>query len=255
MTRSQIVAPGPTDQLVRLPDGRIVPPPPGWDLLPPGDAVLTRRVKAAGPTWTVQVRRGRKLFSHGVWAPAENVAAAREQVGAQRSTDSYQKRRESERKRRDAKQEVYAGEFQRAVLRFLDFAHPYAELAEAIARRVTDHAVPIGSGTVARTERIPIAERAEAAVIAWMRHHTTAYDRLRIERVKGRRREVRRMLAERSRDLLDAYRRGHEVEHSICPLYRAVADEPKGGAANAPATPPASGSDRSAPTPPRSADG
>ena len=33
----------------------------------------------------------------------------------------------------------------------------------------------MGSGTVARTKRCPLSE-AEAAVIAWMRHQTTAYD-------------------------------------------------------------------------------
>ena len=49
-------------------------------------------------------------------------------------------------------------------------------------------------------------------------------------REKGKRREVRRLLAARSRDLLDAYRRGDEVEHSVCPLYRAVvaAEDPPG---------------------------
>ena len=32
---------------------------------------------------------------------------------------------------------------------------------------------------------IPIEQRAEAAVIAWLRHQTTAYDHMTIERVKG----------------------------------------------------------------------
>ena len=36
----------------------------------------------------------------------------------------------------------------------------------------------LGSGTVARTERIPIHEWAEAAVIAWMRHQTTGYEQM-----------------------------------------------------------------------------
>jgi hypothetical protein len=67
-----------------------------------------------------------------------------------------------------------------------------------------------------------VEERAEAAVIAWMRHQTTAYDHMTIERVKGRRREVRRMLAERSRALLDAYRAGREVDPAGCPLQRAL---------------------------------
>jgi len=48
---------------------------------------------------------------------------------------------------------------------------------------VSQHATPVGSGTVARTERIPIQQRAESAVIAWMRHQTTAYDNMKIARV------------------------------------------------------------------------
>jgi hypothetical protein len=44
-----------------------------------------------------------------------------------------------------------------------------------------------------------------------------------IERVKGKRREVRRMLAERSRALLDAYRAGRAVDAATCPLQRALA--------------------------------
>src|SRR5262245_39270744 len=48
-------------------------------------------------------------------------------------------------------------------------------------------------------------------IIAWLRYQTTGYDDLKIPRVKGKRREVRRLLAEQSRRLLDAYRRGAEV--------------------------------------------
>jgi hypothetical protein len=94
-------------------------------------------------------------------------------------------------------------------------------LAERLAEAVTIHATPVGSGTVARTQRIPVGERAAAAVIAWLRHQTTAYDSLVIPRVKGQRREVRRQLAEHSRRLLDRYRRG-EVAAPACPLRRAL---------------------------------
>jgi hypothetical protein len=87
---------------------------------------------------------------------------------------------------------------------------------------VTTHATPVGSGTVARTERIPIERRAEAAVIAWMRHQTTAYDSMPIPRVKGKRREVRRMLAARSMELLARYRRGDPAAVS-CPLAVSLA--------------------------------
>jgi hypothetical protein len=58
-------------------------------------------------------------------------------------------------------------------------------LDRVLAQAVTDHATPVGSGTVARTKRIPVEQRAEAAVIAWMRHQTTGYDGMVIPRVKG----------------------------------------------------------------------
>ena len=64
---------------------------------------------------------------------------------------------------------------------------------------------------------------AEAAVIAWLRHQTTGYDSMRIPRVKGKRREVRRMLAQRSNELLASYRRGEgEKGESGCLLSRAL---------------------------------
>ena len=74
---------------------------------------------------------------------------------------------------------------------------------------------------VARTQRIPIEQQAESAVIAWLRHQTTAYENMKIPRVKGKRREVRRMLAEHSRRLLEKYRAGHEAD-STCPLQQAL---------------------------------
>ena len=54
------------------------------------------------------------------------------------------------------------------VLAFLRFTAANEALARELAARVTAHATPVGSGTVARTERIPVERRAEAAVIAWM---------------------------------------------------------------------------------------
>lgn len=225
----RIVAPGMAEHLVRMPSGEQRPVPAGWAFLPAGDAFCTRRVKQGGPTWTVKVRRGRRDISLGLYADAGRIEAARAEVAARRAAPEHQERLEKDRARRAARETEYAGEFERAVTRFLDFAPMYRELAEAIAARVATHATPVGSGTVARTARIPLAQRAEAAVIAWMRHQTTAYDRMRIERVKGRRREVRRALAERSRDLLEAYRRGVEVDPAVCPLYRAVSGSASAG--------------------------
>jgi hypothetical protein len=221
-TQTRIVAPGPDDRSVRTDSGELLPVPPGWELLPPGDAGLTRRVKAGGPTWTVQEKKGRKIFSRGVWAPAERIASVRTGLDAERSTDAYAKRRVADTKRREKKQDEYVEDFFASVLAFLQFAPCHQAVAEKLALAVTTHATPVGSGTVARTERIPIEQRAESALIAWMRHQTTAYDNMKIERVKGKRREVRRMLAEESRRLLKGYRAGAPVNAALCPLMRAL---------------------------------
>ena len=219
---SLIVAPGPDVRSVRAAGGNLLSVPAGWVLVPPGDAGLTRRVKAAGPTWTVQEKVGRRTFSRGVWAPAANVEHAATNLATERATPRYARRREADARRRAEDQAQYVRDFTRAVLDYLAFHPRFAPLAGQLARAVADHTTPVGSGTVARTERIPVDQRAEAAVIAWMRHRTTAYEHMSIPRVKGKRREVRRLLAGRSRALLDAYRAGRDVDPASCPLRRAL---------------------------------
>ena len=179
-------------------------------------------MKAAGPSWVVIEKRGRKAFSKGLWAPREHIEAARAALEAERSTEAYAKRREADVARRERGHAAYAQEFEEEVFAFLRFAPRWAELAREVARRVAAHATPVGSGTVARTERIPIDERAQAAVIAWMRHQTTRYDDMTIERVKGRRREVRRELAEISRAVLEMHRANAPHAPKACTLCSAV---------------------------------
>ncbi len=214
--------PGPTPNTVKAADGKVLTVPAGWVLLSPGDAALTRRVKAAGDHWVVQEKKGRKVFSRGVWAPAANIERIQVELEAERSTESFAKRKEADAKRREKAQEIYVEDFTGAVVGFLAFHPNHTDLAQRLAKVVADHATPVGSGTVARTKRIPVEQRAEAAVIAWMRHQTTAYDSMKIPRVKGKRREVRRMLAQRSKELLARYRRG-EMNGEECPLKRALA--------------------------------
>lgn len=206
----------------RTATGAIVSPPADWACLPPGDAGLTRRVKAAGPSWQVIEKRGNKSFSQGLWAPANNIANARMALEQERATPQYARRREADTRRRAEQQQLYVGEFALAVLQFLNFSETYSGLALQLADRVAAHATPVGSGTVARTERIPIEERAEAAVIAWLRHQTTTYDQMKIARVKGRRRQVRRELAELSHALLDRHRIALLHPAAECPICRAM---------------------------------
>jgi hypothetical protein len=227
MPESLVFSPTKEPRVFLAPDGRRVSPPDGWACLPPGDAAITRKVKAAGPSWAVLEKKGRKVFSKGLWAPRENIERAREEVARTRETPEYARTRAQAVVRRERDQAEYVTEFADAVLAFLRFSKEWQPLAVHLAKRIAAHATPVGSGTVARTKRISVEERAEAAVIAWMRHRTTAYDSMQIARIKGERRAVRRALAEVSRAVLDLHRR--DVPHGLeCPLCKSiVADAPR----------------------------
>lgn len=209
-------------RVVRTAEGYPLDVPAGWELLPPGDAMLTRRVKAAGECWVMQEKRGRKTFSRGIWAPADRIATIKAEVAATRADPSYEKKLSAGRAKRAVEQTQYAEDFEAAIRDYLAFAARHRALSKRLSKRVADHAVPVGSGTVARTKRIPIDERASAAVIAWMRHHTTDYDRMSIPRVKGKRREVRRKLAKQSVAVLRPYRTDAPIP-ADCPLAAAMA--------------------------------
>ena len=212
---------GPTPNTVRSPDGKVLTAPEGWILLPPGDAALTRRMKAAGDHWVVAEKKGRKIFSRGIWASGATIERIRADLEAERSTESFTKKTEAAAKRREKVQIEYVEDFLCVVVTFRAFHSNHSDLADQLAKAVTEHATPVGSGTVARTKRIPVEQRAEAVVIAWMRHQTTGFDGMVIARGKGKRREVRRMLARRSHDVLERYRRGEAIPET-CPLMKAL---------------------------------
>jgi hypothetical protein len=212
---------GPTPNTVRTADGKVLKVPDGWALLPPGDAALTRRVKTAGDYWMVAEKKGRRKISRGLWAATITIERIRADLEAERSTESFAKKKVADARRREKVQAEYVEDFHGAVVKFLAFHAMHSKLADGLAKAVADHATPVGSGTVARTKRIPVEQRAEAAVVAWMRHQTTGYDSITIPRVKGKRREVRRMLARQSHALLERYRRGESAPEN-CPLKKAL---------------------------------
>lgn len=222
--QNRTVRPGRTERTVLTEAGRQLDVPEGWVLLPPGDGPLTKSVKAKGPTWLVRVKFKKRFISKGIWAKGEHILAAKNELEAKRSAPGYAKKREQALARKEKKHQGYVQDFYAEVLDFLDFHSRYTSHAEQLARAVTELATPVGSGTVARTERIPLQDRARSAVIAWMRHQTTGYDRMAIARVKGRRREVRRELASRSIGLLQLYREGKDIPRS-CPLQKALTAE------------------------------
>jgi len=51
---------------------------------------------AAGPTWTVQQTRGRKLFSLGVGAPTASIEAIRQELAVEREKPQSAQRRKSD---------------------------------------------------------------------------------------------------------------------------------------------------------------
>lgn len=215
------VTPGPTKNTVRTAKGKVVTVPAGWILLRPGDAALTRRVKAAGAHWVVAEKKGSRVVSRGVWTAAATIDRLRTKLEAERSTEGFAKQRTAAALRREKAQAKYVEDFHAAVVEFLRFHKNHAQLAERLASAVTSQATPVGSGTVARTERIPIQQRAKVAVLAWMRHNTTTYDSLVIPRVRGQRRDVRRKLAGQSNKLLERYRSARSAPQE-CPLTKAL---------------------------------
>ena len=159
--------PGPTPNTVRTSDGKVLTVPEGWTLLPPGDAGLTRRVKAAGDHWVVQEKVGRRMFSRGIWAASATIDRIRAELEAERSTEGYAKKQEAAARRREKVQAEYVEDFLGAVLAFLGFHPAHADLADRLARAVTEHATPVGSGT----EWIAVERKAEAAVMALTEGH------------------------------------------------------------------------------------
>lgn len=220
-TEIRTVAPGREPREVKTDTGVFLKPPSDWVLVPPGDPALSRRVKAGGPHWLVQEKKGRRTFSQGIWAPKARVDAISAALETERADPAYQRKLDAARGKRAEEQVSYAADFELEVFNFLDFASCHADLARQMAKLIAAHATPVGSGTVARTKRIPVEERARAATIAWMRHQTTGYDDMVIPRVKGKRREVRRELAQRSKQLLERYRRGQPIAAG-CPLQTAL---------------------------------
>jgi hypothetical protein len=146
---SATFTPGPTVNSVRSADGKVLTVPEGWVLLPPGDAALTRRVKAAGDHWVVAEKKGRKVFSRGIWASAATIQRIRADLEAERSTEGFTKKKDADARRREKAQAEYVEDFLGAVVTFLAFHGNCADLASRLARAVTDHATPVGSGTVA----------------------------------------------------------------------------------------------------------
>lgn len=201
--------------------GKLLIPPSGWIFLAAGDAGITRKVTSKGEYWRVQFKKGRRLMSKGIWAPEATIEIATHEMNETRNTEAYKKKRISSLKSVEKKRKIYESDFEEEIVRFLNFHTKYKELSLLFAKAVAELSNQVGSGTVARTQMISIEERAAKAVVAWMRHQTTAYDNMKIPHIKGERRLVRKTLAKQSIKLLENYRNGEEVNLNS-PLHKAL---------------------------------
>ena len=211
-----------SDRRLKDKTGSFFSVPAGWENLPAGDASVTRKMKSLGPTWTVQEKKGRKAFSHGVWAAKEQIEEAKILVEAQRADPKHQKKLAQLKVRREEKETVFGENFQQEIIEFLNFDQKHHLLVEQLSKLVKEHAVPVGSGTVARSSSVTLDDKAALAVMAWMRHQTSTYDSTSVARIKGARRELRRQIARQSERILVKYRSGDDVDFEVCPLYKAL---------------------------------
>jgi hypothetical protein len=146
------VRPGPGPRQVINEKFTVETVPDDWSLLPPGDAAMSRRIKQDGPSLTVIEVKGRKRFSRGIWAPTHRIEAMRAELERERQDPAHAKKLEAGRRRRAAAQENYELDFRDAVIRFLNFHPQHAHVAHTLANLISEHATPVGSGTVARTQ-------------------------------------------------------------------------------------------------------
>lgn len=159
------------------PEHGVLEAPEGWELLPAGDAFVTRRVKAAGLYWSLwQPRdcghRHRRLV--GLLAPAGAIAQARAE--AVETAERRAGRRAQGAAYRARKEAGYVDQLTEAVVAYLDFAPRYAELARDIAGEAAGRAGEVGSGRVGRTRTLSLEQRAALAARALIRHRCTDYE-------------------------------------------------------------------------------
>jgi Uncharacterized conserved protein (DUF2293) len=159
------------------PDHGDVEIPESWEFLPTGDAFVTRTVKSTGKYWLCWQPRS-KHRSHrrllGLWAPTEAVAAARRR--AIETAEKRAKARQGAAGTRVRDNVRYEQQLRDAVVAYLDFAPPHAELASQVAAETARHAAVVGSGRVGRTQLLTLEEKAALAARAHIRHSHTAYE-------------------------------------------------------------------------------
>lgn len=147
--------------------------PDGWVFIPTGDTFATREVKK-GPHWVLLKRRKGYTATLGVFCPEENLDSAERR--REETAESRARQRAFGRTSRERAEERYRADMEQAIRDFLAFRPEHAMIAEEVARGAVAQATPVGSGRVGRTRKLSIAERAELAARAYIRHRHTDYE-------------------------------------------------------------------------------
>ena len=185
--------------------------PKGWDILPPGDAFVTRHVKLGGPHWVAKKLAKGYTTTLGIWTPKENIAAA--QKRAEETMAQRESKRVISRAQREKQEAKYRQQFVETAYRYLAFAPKHKKLAQDIAGGAAESATEVGSKRVGRTRKLPLEEKVELAVRAYIRHNYTDYeDRLRdsefpLERNDYLYREIKSEAHEAVDEFIDHYRK------------------------------------------------
>ena len=147
--------------------------PDGWVFVPASDAFVTREVKK-GPHWVLLKRRKGYTATLGIFCPEAsftNAEKRRDETAASRA-----RQRVVGRASRERAETRYRAELEKAIIGFLGFRPKHAALAREIARGAVAQATPVGSGRVGRTRKLSLAQRAELAARAYIRHRHTDYE-------------------------------------------------------------------------------
>jgi len=147
-----------------------------WSSWLPGKPFVTRQVKAAGAYWTSWEPRSRNRPHRrrlGLWAPTQAVTAARQ--AAAETAEARSVRRRSGARQRERREDRFREELRSAIIRYLDFAAEHAHVMAQIADEASGRAAEVGSGRIGRAGALTLAEKAELAARAHIRHRFTDY--------------------------------------------------------------------------------
>lgn len=157
--------------------GTIIRVPEKWTFLKAGNPLFTRRVKSRGEYWIYKNREGRYSRIIGLLAPSTIIEEEHKKVEQEQGSETYLRRFQAQRRRQNRQEEQYSEELKAAMIRYLDLAPEYTELAHNIASEAAYQATEVGSGRVGRTRSLSLEEKARLAVRAYIRHKYTGYEK------------------------------------------------------------------------------